>query len=452
MESPDPHRLMVTQANALARSHQSMTLTEKRLVMLAIALIKRSEVSFRRLRLYVPDFVRIFGVSSKAVYGRLDKATDKLMKAQIRIELGEESYDKFNWVTRAKYLSARNRQNKDGVPYIEIDFNEALGPYLLQLKGQYNSWPITEISSMSSPNSIHLFEILHHDSFAGKRKKLTYELDELRAMLGAADTYPNFKDFRQRILEKAQKDFEKDSVMNFTFKTEKRGRKVGKIIFHLQLKTVANEDAPVPELESNEVMMERLKLIQELKAAGFTQNIHGTIEHYGVDHVAGVLKLAKKQQREAATTHKPVKNLGGLIAYLLKNVDPQKGLFEEPDLRDQGEVGQLAEQLINTVETLKQQEAERIWDELPAVERETLCEMLERDLSPFERSIVEREGRASRGYLAMRNVALFQHRIDLFPSYLHNHREYAQYETSLFGEYPSEVKESILVEADRLIY
>ena len=452
MESLDPNRLMITQANTLARSHQNMTLTEKRLVMLAIALIKRSEVSFRRLRLYVPDFVRIFGVSSKAVYNRLDKATDKLMKTQIRIELGDESYEKFNWVTRAKYLSARHRQNQDGVPYIEIDFNEALGPYLLQLKGHYNSWPITEISSMSSPNSIHLFEILHHDSFAGKRKKLAYELDELRAMLGATDTYPNFKDFRQRILEKAQKDFGKDSVMNFTFKAEKRGRKVSSVTFHLHFKSVSDEEVKSAPLESSEVMMERLKIIQELHAAGYTQNIHGTIERYGVEHVAGVLKLAKKQQRDAATGHKPVKNLGGLIAYLLKNVDPQKGLFDEPDLRDQGEVGRLAEQLIHTVEALRQQEAERLWGELPAAEREDLCQLLERDLNPFERAILEREGRASKGFLAMRNVALFQNRVDLFPSYLHNHREYVHYETSLFSDYPREVKESILNEADRLIY
>jgi len=140
--------------------------------------------------------------------------------------------------------------------------------------------------------------------------------------------------------------------------------------------------------------------------------------------------------------HKAIENSIGL----------QKGFFDEPDLRDPGEVGRLAEQLINTVEALRQQEAERLWDELPETEWEALRELLERDLSAFERSLIERDGRTSRSYLAMRNVALFQHRVDLFPSYLHNHREYAQYETTLFSEYSPEMKEGILNEADRLIY
>ena len=50
-------------------------------------------------------------------------------------------------------------------------------------------------------------------------------------MLKLEKSYPNYKDFRVRVLDKAQRDLAEKTPLSFTYDTERQGRKVVGLIF-----------------------------------------------------------------------------------------------------------------------------------------------------------------------------------------------------------------------------
>lgn len=92
---------------------------------------------------------------------------------------------------------------------VKFRFSQDALPFLLQLK-EYVQINIQEIKHMKSGHSIRLFQVLkakrnrhkEHNSFT----EVGFGIDELKSLLGVENKYPRFNNFRQKVLDVAQRE------------------------------------------------------------------------------------------------------------------------------------------------------------------------------------------------------------------------------------------------------
>ena len=88
---------------------------------------------------------------------------------------------------------------------------------------------------MKSAFSVRIYELMKSYSF---RHTITIELDELKRLLMVENvkSYVNYKDFRVKVLEKAQTEINELTDINIEFEPIKTGRKVTSIKFIIEEK------------------------------------------------------------------------------------------------------------------------------------------------------------------------------------------------------------------------
>ncbi|WP_143760997.1 replication initiation protein, partial [Clostridium haemolyticum] len=112
-------------------------------------------------------------------------------------------------------------------------FAPRLKPYYLQLKN-YTKYRISNIASLKSQYSIRIYELLKQYEKIKTRK---LDLNHLKELLGLEiHQYPKFYDFKNRVLNVAQKELSEKTDIKFTFEEIKTGRKVTSIRFFIDQK------------------------------------------------------------------------------------------------------------------------------------------------------------------------------------------------------------------------
>ena len=90
---------------------------------------------------------------------------------------------------------------------------------------------------MKSAFSVRIYELVK--SYAYHKCK-TFEINELKRLLMVDNvkSYNNFKDFRRKVLEVAQKEINRLTDLNISYEPITKGRKVVKIKFIIQRKDI----------------------------------------------------------------------------------------------------------------------------------------------------------------------------------------------------------------------
>ena len=443
--------LTVTQSNALALSSQEMTLMEKRLVVVGFAKLDTSDPDLR-VRFHINEFNNIFDISTNANHERLRDGAKLLLSRVVHVEQEDGGWELFQWVNFARYVP--NSRSGNG-SYVEMEFNRKLRPYIHQLSKNFNSYTLEKIAQMQSFYSVRIFEILHHDSFGGKISNLEYDLDDLKFRLrlkyseksGSVDRYPNFKDFRVRVLEQAQKDCQAYTDLTFAFEGVRRGRRIATVVFDIKRKMQPTL-LEVPETAA-ENPLEQLELADALREAGFVGDALATIKQYGVDHVSVALKTARKTEKSMANSAKPIRNLGGLIVHLLKSGSVQDyGTKPEPyTVLSKERTFEVARQLGDAYEEARRGAAELYWDKLRNDEQEKIHLTMRQTLSALALAAVEQEQWQGKAYRAARNAVLFNERPEAFTPELRDVTSFAD-QNEFFSSLPADDKEKIIAKLD----
>ena len=131
------------------------------------------------------------------------------------------------WLDRVK------TNKRSGIAHIKLD--EDLAPYLFDLKQQFTQYQLYNVLGMKSAFSVRIYELMKSYSF---RHTITIELDELKRLLMVENvkSYVNYKDFRVKVLEKAQTEINELTDINIEFEPIKTGRKVTSIKFIIEEK------------------------------------------------------------------------------------------------------------------------------------------------------------------------------------------------------------------------
>lgn len=228
----------VSMSNALARSAQGLTLSEKRVV--ALALVKTDSVSGKdavqaqwqggwTVHLTAEEYANEFGITADAAYLQLKEAADNLLNRQVRTMVRTVKglkETKTNWCGQCTY--------HNGEGWVEIAFTPQIAPHLLGLRAKFTSYKLKQASALRSIYSWRLFECLQS---WGNKGKWSPDMDEFLHAMDVPQSYQeNFKNVRVRVIEPALKELREKDNMEIDLELKKAGRKVTGLVFTFRKK------------------------------------------------------------------------------------------------------------------------------------------------------------------------------------------------------------------------
>jgi hypothetical protein len=284
-----------------------------------------------------------------------------------------------------------------------------------------------------SVNSQRLYEILWHDSHAGKKQFLTYEITSLKFQLGLRsprtvkgkkvwdEKYKPWRDF-QKVLRRAQSDFQEYGTLRFTFEGMSRGRSTNQVRFCVTLAQPTElPNMPIETPEDPSLSLRKLQVISALDEAGYRQDPHAAITTYGLDVVEAALKLARDAERKAARSKNPIVNLGGLIHHSLKTGLAKRHLISQTVDRSEAETPNarvLARHLIDAFDDERRQFAERVWQQMTPIQQREFPDIMRLELDNFQLNELEKANWTGPLFTSARNNILIRVFEDSLPEHL----------------------------------
>lgn len=196
----------VTMSNRLARSAQGLSLSEKRIVALALSaedsksMTKLAEASTERgwkTKVKAVDYAEAFNVDTNTAYDQLKAAADRLFERHVTYEdknsRGKARISKFRWVSLAQYTVG------DGL--IELNFTPEIAPHLLGLRSHFTSYKLKHAASFESVYAWRLFEVLQSWQSTGLYNCAIEDFWE--TMEAPPSCRKDFKSLRVRVIEPA---------------------------------------------------------------------------------------------------------------------------------------------------------------------------------------------------------------------------------------------------------
>jgi len=381
----DTNRLVVTQSNDLAGSIQDMNLAEKRLVLLAAAVIRQADTELPTVRFEVNDYRRIYNVNNNNLVSELLDIVSTITTRNIVLPHGKSSRTSFSVVNTFTVVSGPDSET--GRAYGVIELHRDMARFFLGLDGNFFSMPLLVYSAYRSNYALRMGEILASSNRGTRQFTVRFSTDDLKARLDCHH-YTNFAQFRRRVLEPAKQENNEIGYLSFEWEEHKRGRTIEEISFTVTLK----RDAWIADRQRTDIS--RLALDNKLRTLGFDQVSPEYYQALGQERVRQLVEEVIKQVQEREGTTRPIKNPG---AYLRTRLDgeieraqhaiTQVTAFEPPAvppehhrLKNSQERFQLADELMVQLSQARIDHALRVLDALPAEEREDLAGEVLRDV------------------------------------------------------------------------
>lgn len=228
---------IVTMSNALTRSGHGLSLSEKRLVAIAISKLNSTKHltpgEVPRSRVSAQEYAEEFGVDLDTAYNQLQSGSKHLYQRSITFfepahrRRGKELEPTrviMRWVSSVKY--------QKGEGWVELAWVYELMPHLIGLKRQFTTYQLKQASALRSAYSWKLLELLMRFESTGWAE---YSIEDFTQAMDATEKQrQNFAAVRRKIIEPAVKELtEKDGwIINWV--PLKAGRKVQALRFEFK--------------------------------------------------------------------------------------------------------------------------------------------------------------------------------------------------------------------------
>lgn len=237
----------------IQKARFDLTLTQQKLILYAISKINKSSENFEKIKINLKEFQDICNVTHNNYTGLKQDLTDinkKCWWVTVKDENNMVADCLVQWFSFIKVY-------KD-TSVIELEFHQVLKPYLLELSDRfYTSYELQNVLSFKSAYSIRLYELFKSLS---NNESWFFTVDSLKEYLNCQEKYSVFKDFRKWVLDPSLKEINHYSDLFITYKTEKNGRKISRVIFSIakksdmqqQIKQLLNSYAAAEEKEEDD--------------------------------------------------------------------------------------------------------------------------------------------------------------------------------------------------------
>ena len=220
-------RNIVTQSNRLIEAAHTLTLNEKRLVILAASMLdpRKPLPKDGVLMIRADVFSEVFGTDPKSTYFAMKDAANRLYARDIRNYKGGKLVKRMRWVYLCDYMEGRG--------CIQLGFSPQVVPHLTMLNKEFTSYQLRQIGKLSTFYAIRLYELMAQ-FIRLKARECT--LEQLRGMLDLGDKYPNVKDLRKRVLDPAIEEVNCHTDLTVTVEPRRNGRAIAGFLFTIRPK------------------------------------------------------------------------------------------------------------------------------------------------------------------------------------------------------------------------
>ncbi|MBU4642586.1 replication initiation protein [Bacillus toyonensis] len=247
---------IVSKSNTLIEANSRLNLVEQKMLLCLASNIEPSDRDFKTYTFPIKQFHDLLGLNGSTKYTELSKITKELVSKVIEIRIGEELIQ-VSWLSSAIY-----NKNKGT---IDLRFDPLLKPFLLELSSKFTSYRLANVVKLKSTYAIRIYELLKQYEHIKER---TISLENLRYYLDAIDVYPNYANFKQRVLKPSQKELNQKTDISFEFEEIKLGRKVQKIRFTIRSQKrkdtdLAHFEKKLDEFQQPNTFEQKIKRFEE---------------------------------------------------------------------------------------------------------------------------------------------------------------------------------------------
>lgn len=212
---------LVVKDNALINASYYLSLTEQRLILLAIIQARAEKMtSSNEFKVQVSSYINAFGVERSTAYEALQKAVDTLINRRFsyyRIVNDQQEKVTTNWVQSVAYATNES--------YIKIQFTDAVMPLITQLEKHFTSYQLEQVKDLSSIYAIRLYELMMQWRATGKTQQIP--IDELRHKLGIEpDQYQKMSNFKDKVLDVAINQINEHTDIKASYEQHKERRSI----------------------------------------------------------------------------------------------------------------------------------------------------------------------------------------------------------------------------------
>lgn len=274
---------LVVKDNALVQAQFNLSLSEQRLVLLAIVEARNNGTMIDAntlISIHASNYAKQFGTDSKTAYKILKAASEVLEDKKIKFlekspKTGKLTPMNVPFLTKAGY--------EDHSGYIHLRFSIEVIPLITRMGIKFTSYEIQNIVKLTSGYAIRLYElIIQWRDNKGVTQK--YSIEELRSKLGVEpEQYTELYNLKIRVIDLAMKQINKHTDLTVSYKQHKEGRTIVGLTFIFKFKTPkklkdVTADKPL-KLTDKQISVYSRKLA-ELPELGSDAPIGATVESY----------------------------------------------------------------------------------------------------------------------------------------------------------------------------
>lgn len=240
-------RELVVKDNALINASYYLSVTEQRLILLAIVEARKSGRGIdanNALAIHASSYMTQFDVEKHAAYEALKSACKDLFIRQFSFQEvtkdGNVKTTHTHWVSQISYI--------DNTATVELIFSPAVVPLITRLEKQFTSYELTQVSGLKSRYAIRLYEFLIQWRSVGKIPFVT--LADLRRLLGVeSGEYSRIEAFKRRALEVAIQQLNEFTDITVKYEQHKAGKVITGFSFAFKFR---KQEKPIEKASKEE--------------------------------------------------------------------------------------------------------------------------------------------------------------------------------------------------------
>ena len=245
----------VVEHNALIQSVAKMQKTALKMFELAVSCIDTEEPPKNNtVYLSKSELFKFFEVSSSSKHSQFKEAVNYMQKqAFFNIKADKKLGIEYESIVPIPYVKWNDYNDE-----VTIRFDQAIMPYLIDLKAEFTQYKISELKELNSKYSIILYRWLsmnynqyeHYSVKGGRRveqvesyRNPSIKVKELREITDTINEHQHFPHFETRVLKKAIEEINAHTSFNVTYEKKKAGRSIDSIVFHIEKKRMADDNS-----------------------------------------------------------------------------------------------------------------------------------------------------------------------------------------------------------------
>lgn len=221
---------VIKKSNVLINASYTISLTEQRLILLAIARANGELEKTEELIVHAQDYADQWGVTLQTAYESLKYAANQLFERRFTFQ--QETNKGFQttvsrWVSHISYI--------EGEACVGIAFAPHVQPLLCDLKEKFTFYALEQVANLTSVHAVRLYEMLISWRSTGKTPII--EVAELRQRLGIEPVeYRRMTDFKRWVLDAGVKQLNEHTDITASYTQHKRGRRISGFEFSFKSK------------------------------------------------------------------------------------------------------------------------------------------------------------------------------------------------------------------------